>query len=263
MSKDPKDASIDGVDADPQDSNFVASFRDNAHRKVTADAHASITNAGPIMSSAVASHGGRLSTPPTEDSIVTGPGGQTMKVSTAVRMGFVVQNADGSFADATAENTPTPQDGGQDDKSGPRANEPDASNSLQVEPELAEAVVDLSEGLTSIGANPLSVVAEVLADPQGEKGLPASVLNLARDRGMDEGAVAEHLDEIKVGLAESVDQFVLENTSIPEDELRPFIEHAMANHTEAEFSRAITSLLFTSDPGALLQFAAEYQRRSR
>ena len=269
MSNDPKDTSIDGIPADPRDqgSNFAVKIEDTRNRKIQADAHSSITNAaGPIMRSAVASHGGRLSTPPTEDSIVTGPGGQTMKVSTALRMGFVVKTADG-FADATAENSPGTQDGqqdgGQDDKSGPKANEPDASNSLQVEPELAEAVVDLSEGLTSIGANPLSVVAEVLADPQGEKGLPASVLNLARDRGMDEGAVAEHLDEIKVGLAESVDQFVLENTSIPEDELRPFIEHAMSNHTEAEFSRAITSLLFTSDPGALLQFAAEYQRRSR
>ena len=178
--RDPKDTSIDGVEADPQSSSFVASFRDNRNLKIQADAHASITNAGPIMSSAVASHGGRLSTPPTEDSIVTGPGGQTMKVSTAERMGWVVRNPDGTFSDAptgTAENTPTPQDGGQDGgpdgtdpQDGLKANEPSESNSLQVEPEMQDAITDLSQGLESIGANPVAVLGEIMSDPQGEKG---------------------------------------------------------------------------------------------
>ena len=91
MPKDPQDHSREGIEADPQDSNFVASFRDNRGLKIQADAHASITNAGPIMSTALASHGGRLSTPPTEESIVE-VRGQTMQVKTAVRMNSSCMN---------------------------------------------------------------------------------------------------------------------------------------------------------------------------
>ena len=262
----PKDASIDGVDADPQGSNFSVKIEDTRNRKVQADAHASITNAaGPIMRSAVASHGGRLSTPPTEDSIVE-VRGQTMKVSTAVRMGFVVKTADG-FADATADNTPTMQDGGpegqQDGESGPKANEPDETNSLQVEPEMQDAIIDLSAGLESIGANPVSVLGEIMSDPQGEKGLPASVLNLARERGFDEGAVAEHLQDIKVAVAESVEDFIMTNTELPEEDLRPFIESAMSPQSAAEFQQAVRNMVFLTEPAGLLEMVSAFQRRKR
>ena len=43
--RDPQDHSIDGVDADPQGSNFVASFRDNRGLKIQADSHASVPRA--------------------------------------------------------------------------------------------------------------------------------------------------------------------------------------------------------------------------
>lgn len=261
---DPTNPTADGQLADPQGSNFNVKIEDTRNRKVQADAHSSITNAaGPIMRSAVASHGGRLSTPPTEESIVT-VRGQSMKVSTAERMGWVVRNPDGTFSDATAENSPGPQDGGQDGTTeGADADtEADETNSLQVEPDTAEGLADLSQALESVGANPVAVASEIMTDPEK---MPAAVLELARSRGMDEGQAFEHVQNLTRSVVESVEDFVLSNSTLEAEELEALWDHARANNSPAQFNRNILAMLFEPKPNPtpLLGMIAAYQRRSR
>ena len=86
MSKhdDPTNVSREGIEAEPQDSNFVASFPNTRNtRTVRPDSHSSVRDAKGVISTAVASHGGVLTSPPTEDSIVT-VGGMTMPVKSAL-----------------------------------------------------------------------------------------------------------------------------------------------------------------------------------
>ena len=194
-----------------------------------------------------------------------------MQVKTAVRMGLVVQNPDGSFSDAPTGPTGTAnpqdgtgeQDGGQD--GAPEGRTPDGraiddSNSLQVDAELGEAVADFAQGLESIGASVGGVISEVISNPEA---MPASVLNLARDRKLDEGQVFAHLEDVKRGLADATEDFVLKNSTLEAEELEAFWEHAQANSTPAQFSRAITNLLQAHEPRPLLELIAAYQRRAR
>ena len=74
-----------------------------------------------------------------------------MKVSTAERMGWVVRNPDGTFSDAPT-GTANPQDGNPEEGA-PQVPEADDSNSLHVDTEMAEGIVDLSQALESVGGN--------------------------------------------------------------------------------------------------------------
>ena len=79
---------------------------------------------------------------------------------------------------------------------------------------------------------------------------------------MDEGAVAEHLNDIKLAVANSVEDFILANTDLPEEDFRPFIENAMSPQLAAEFQQAVRNLVFATEPKPLLEMVAKY-RRSR
>ena len=253
---DPKNPTADGQIADPQGSNFGVKIEDTRNYKSQPDSHSSIQHGKGVIASAVASHGGRLASAPDEKSIVT-VGGMTMPISSALREGFLVKNDDGSFSDGPAitGGAPSEQEG-----SGLQLPEADETNSLQVDAELADSIVDLTEGLESIGGNPVALFAEVFKDPDV---LPAQVLNLARERGLDEGAVANHFDEIKMGVALAIDDFVVENGGIEAEELEAFWTFTRANVADTEIVRAATSLVFTKEPKPLLELAAAYLRRSR
>ena len=93
----PTNPTADGEIADPQGSNFVASFPDTRNtRTVRPDPHSSVRDAKGVISSARASHGGILTSPPDENSIVQ-VGRITMPVSSALREGILVEQPDGSF----------------------------------------------------------------------------------------------------------------------------------------------------------------------
>ena len=258
---DPTNPTADGQLAPAQGSNFNVKIEDTRNRKVTADAHSSIRHGKGIIASATASHGGRLSSAPDEKSIVT-VGGMTLPVSSALREGFLVKNEDGSYSDGPAITGQTGQTAGNADQEGSGLQLPDAdeTNSLQVSDDTAEGLADLSEALTSIGANPTAVVAEIIKDPEA---MNASILNLARSRNMDEGQAFEHVREMTQDVAVAVEDFVLENTNLDSEELEDMWDHARANNSEPEFARAITNLLFVNEPKPLLEMVAAFQRRSR
>ena len=110
----PTNPTADGEIADPQGSNFVASFPDTRNtRTVRPDPHSSVRDAKGVISSARASHGGILTSPPDENSIVQ-VGRITMPVSSALREGILVEQPDGSFVDGPAITGNTPQEGQQD-----------------------------------------------------------------------------------------------------------------------------------------------------